>query len=58
MTDVNIKAGGQYTKEELKDWCYCNVGVNKWLHYSYPGTYKFLFNDDEDAVAFKLRFGV
>ena len=43
-----------------KQWCKENVGVDKWNYY---GEYKrhpfiFKFKDGQDALAFKMRFGI
>jgi len=60
MKYVDIKSG-LYDKEDLKDWCYLNVGnIEKWYYARIPetGLYKFWFTYEEDATAFRLRFGV
>jgi hypothetical protein len=53
--------GPPCTTEECKDWCYANVGpFGDWAYKrtdNYLG-YEFLFRRPEDAVAFKLKFGV
>jgi len=55
-TVVEIKSTN---REEMKDWCYQNVGnINKWDYRrsSKPGHYVFWFTINEDALVFKLRF--
>ena len=59
-TDVHVTRG-LYAIEDLKDWCYRNVGnIDKWY---YAGLYesrqyKFRFTHEDDATAFKLRFSL
>jgi hypothetical protein len=40
----------------LSDWCYANVQVGNWQRFL--GTHVFLFEHGEDALAFKLKFGL
>lgn len=46
--------------DECKEWCKATVGINGWNYY---GIYRkipceFRFKRGEDAVAFRLRFGL
>jgi len=50
---------GLYPFEELEDWCYTNVeSILHWLCLKHAGYYRFMFTVEEDATAFKLRFGL
>jgi hypothetical protein len=48
------------TKEDMKDWCYLNVGsVESWHYVGFiDGYLRFRFEREEDATAFKLRFSL
>lgn len=55
-TVVEIKSTN---KEEMKDWCYLNVGnIDKWDYKrsTKPGHYLFWFTNEQDALAFRIRF--
>lgn len=59
-TTVEIKSKAD-NKEEMKDWCYRNVGFLGTWHFSRnpaTGYYHFWFVSSEDATAFKLKFGL
>lgn len=67
-TKVNINRVDQdynlTSVEELKDWCYANVGnIGSWMYhrnndYGRATGWTFYFDKSEDAIAFKLKFGL
>lgn len=69
MIDVIAQVGGtdDINKEDMKDWCWLNVGLMcvewKYSHTVVVGRngirkYTFSFLREDDAMAFKIKFGI
>ncbi len=58
---TTVKVPMSIDKEELKDWCWANVGnICEYWNYThdYTTSYIFTFDDKMDATAFKMKFGI
>ncbi len=56
---VFIEKKKHTNKEDLKDWCWLNVGHMHimWYYRNDFNGYRFTFLNEDDATAFKLKFG-